>query len=502
MANTEQSDFQLIAAIDLGSNSFHMVLARVDHGEIRILERLGEKVQLGAGLDEEGMLSEEAMQRGFDCLRRFGQLIQGLPESAVRVVGTNALREARNRAYFIRQVRQILGHRVDVVSGREEARLVYLGVAHTLADDAGKRLVMDIGGGSTEFIVGERFESLLRESLQIGCVSFTRNFFADGRITASRYAQAYTHARLELMQIEQPIQRLGWQEAVGSSGTIRAIGQCLQANGQGLGEAGLTRSGLQWLKRRLIKAGQVDKLDLPGLKADRRAILPAGLAILEAAFDALGIDSMTHSEGALREGALYDLLGRHTHEDVRERTLTALIERYHVDVFQATRVEQKAMDLLARVGSDWEFSAKHADLLSWAARIHEVGMDIAHNQYHKHGAYLIEHADLPGFSRYDQQALALLIRGQRRSLPGPERLAEFGEEGQALLRLCMLLRLAILYHHIRGNQDMPCLRARASEAALDLSFPPDWLQENPLTQADFEQEAAFWARVGYTLTVR
>ncbi|WP_304639981.1 exopolyphosphatase [Pseudomonas sp.] len=500
MANTEQTELPLIAAIDLGSNSFHMVLARVDHGEIRILERLGEKVQLGAGLGEDGNLSEESMQRGLDCLRRFAQLINGLPESAVRVVGTNALREARNRAQFIRQVRQILGHRVDVVSGREEARLIYLGVAHTLADDEGKRLVMDIGGGSTEFIVGERFESLLRESLQIGCVSFTRNFFADGRISATRYAQAYTHARLELMQIEQPIQRLGWQEAVGSSGTIRSIGQCLQAGGQGQGE--VTRDGLLWLKRRLIKAGQVEKLDLPGLKAERRPILPAGLAILEAAFDALGIETMTHSEGALREGALYDLLGRHSHEDVRERTLGALIERYHVDVFQAERVEQMAMRLFREVSQGWDLNSKQADLLSWAARIHEVGMDIAHNQYHKHGAYLIEHADLAGFSRYEQQALALLIRGQRRSLPGPERLAEFGEDATALLRLSMLLRLAILYHHIRGNQEMPSLQVEATEAGLTLSFPSGWLADNPLTQADFEQEAVFWAKVGYTLTVR
>lgn len=231
MVQRKQADIPLVAAIDLGSNSFHMVLAKVDHGEIRILERLGEKVQLAAGLNEQGDLTEEAMQRGIDCLRRFAQLTNGLPEGAVRIVGTNALREARNRAQFMRQVRQIIGHRVDVVSGREEARLIYLGVAHTQADDAGKRLVVDIGGGSTEFIVGERFESILRESLQMGCVSFTRLYFPDGKVTPGRYAQAYTAARLELMQIEQAIQRLGWQEAVGASGTIRTIRQCIQSGG-------------------------------------------------------------------------------------------------------------------------------------------------------------------------------------------------------------------------------------------------------------------------------
>ncbi len=503
MVQRKQADIPLVAAIDLGSNSFHMVLAKVDHGEIRILERLGEKVQLAAGLNEQGDLSEEAMQRGIDCLRRFAQLTNGLPEGAVRIVGTNALREARNRAQFMRQVRQIIGHRVDVVSGREEARLIYLGVAHTQADDAGKRLVVDIGGGSTEFIVGERFESILRESLQMGCVSFTRLYFPDGKVTPGRYAQAYTAARLELMQIEQAIQRLGWQEAVGASGTIRTIRQCIQSAGRSQDE--LTPEGLGWLKRKLFKAGQVDKLDIPGLKPDRRPILPAGLAILEAIIDALGVQVMSHSEGALREGVLYDLLGRHRHEDVRERTLSALMERCHVDLEQAARVESKALSLFGKVAVAWgldDDNDKQANMLCWAARVHEVGLDIAHNQYHKHGAYLIEHADLAGFSRQEQQALALLVRGHRRNLPSAERLSEIGEEAVTLLRLCMLLRLAILYHHIRGNQTMPELHVEAGDNHLDIHFPDGWLDANPLTQADFAQEAQFWAKAGYTLTVR
>ncbi|MFZ2288131.1 MAG: exopolyphosphatase [Halopseudomonas yangmingensis] len=494
-------DFPLIAAIDLGSNSFHMVLARVDHGEARLLERLGEKVQLAAGLDARGMLSEESMQRGLDCLRRFAQMINGLPPGAVRVVGTNALREARNRGEFVMRARQILGHPVEIVSGREEARLIYLGVSHSQADDKGRRLVVDIGGGSTEFIVGERFESLMRESLQMGCVSFSQRFFADGRISAARYAQAYTAARLELMPIEQSIQRLGWQEAVGASGTIRSIAQCIQSAGHGQGE--IAPEGLQWLKRKLLKCSHVERLDLPGLKPERRPILPAGLAILEALVDALGIVRMTHSEGALREGVLYDLMGRHHHEDVRERTLNSLMERFHVDQEQALRVERKALGLLGKLQVNWgPFGEEHADLLRWAARVHEVGLDIAHSQYHKHGAYLIEHADLPGFSREDQQSLALLVWGHRRNLPDQRRLAEFGEQGNTLLRLCMVLRLAILYHHIRGTQQMPRLQLDAGADWLTLRFPASWLERNPLTQADFEQEARFWARAGYTLTVR
>lgn len=500
MAQDEQVDLPLVATIDLGSNSFHMVLARVDRGEVRILERLGEKVQLASGLDEQNNLDEEAMQRGLDCLRRFAQLINSLPAGVVRIVATNTLRVARNRELFMRQVKDILGHRVDVISGREEARLIYLGVAHTLADDSGKRLVVDIGGGSTEFIVGERFESVLRESLHMGCVTFAQKFFTDGRITERHYLQAYTAARLELMPIEQSIQRLGWGEAVGASGTVGAIGQCIQ--GAGLSNGEITREGIQWLKRELFTAGDIDKLDLAGLKPERRAILPSGLAILEAVFDALDVQVMVHSEGALREGVLYELLGRHQHEDVRERSLSSLAERSHVDQEQATRVEQKALSLLSKTAETWGLTdSKHADLLRWAARVYEVGLDIAHSQYHKHSAYLVEHADLPGFSRQEQQSLALLVRGHRRSLPSDKRIAEVSEEGIALRRLCMLLRLAILYHHIRGYQDMPELQAEADENRMTLYFPPGWLEQHPLTQADFAREAEYWAKIDYVLTV-
>ena len=500
MPQSPAKNFPLIAAIDLGSNSFHMLLAKADHGEIRILERLGDKVQLAAGIDEQRQLSEEAMQRGLDCLKRFAQLIQGLPPGAVRIVGTNALREARNRAEFIRRAEAILCHPVEVISGREEARLIYLGVSHSIADTAGKRLVVDIGGGSTEFIIGQRFEPLLRESLQMGCVSYTQRHFRDGKITPARFAQAYTAARLELMSIEQGLQRLGWQETVGASGTIRAVGLAIQ--GAGLGNGEVNAEGLAWLKRRVLKLGEVDKIDFDGVKPDRRAIFPAGLAILEAIFDALGLTQMHHSEGALREGVLNDLLGRHQHEDVRERTLGALMERCHVDMEQAARVEAKALSALEQVAVDWNLQEDwHRELLSWAARVHEVGLDIAHYQYHKHGAYLIEHSDLAGFSRQDQSMLALLVRGHRRNIP-QEKFAELREDGDSLVRLCILLRFAILFHHIRGTQEMPKVKLVASERSLELVFPAGWLEANPLTKADFELEAQWLARVGYSLSAR
>lgn len=495
-----QEQFPLIAAIDLGSNSFHMVLARVDQGEIRILERLGEKVQLAAGLDEQRHLTEEAMQRGLDCLARFAQLIQGLPKGAVRIVGTNALRVARNRNQFICRAEALLGHPVEVVAGIEEARLIYLGVSHTLADTQGNRLVVDIGGGSTEFIIGQRFEPLVRESLQMGCVSFTKQFFADGRISPSRYEDAYTAARLELLRAEKSLRRHGWQEAIGASGTIRAIGQTLQAAQLGLGE--VNSAGLAWLKRRLLNLDSVAQIDFAGLKPERRPIFPAGLAILEAIFDALGLESMTHSEGALREGVLYDLIGRHSHEDVRERTLSALVERHHVDQEQAERVRLKALSALEQVADAWKLDQDwHRELLGWAARVHEVGLDIAHYHYHKHGAYLIEHSDLAGFSRQDQLNLALLVRGHRRNIP-LDKFQEANGDTDTLVRLCILLRFAILFHHIRGTQEMPRVRLEAGERSLHVRFPDGWLAANPLTAADFAQEAEWLKRIGYSLTVQ
>ncbi|WP_040260254.1 MULTISPECIES: exopolyphosphatase [Pseudomonas] len=500
MPPLKPTNLSLIAAIDLGSNSFHMVVAKPNRGEIRILERSGEKVQLAAGIDEQRQLSEESMQRGLECLKRFAQLINGLPLGAVRIVGTNALREARNRAEFIRRAEALLGHPVEVISGREEARLIYLGVSHTLADTPGKRLVADIGGGSTEFIIGQRFEPLMRESLQMGCVSFTQRYFRDGKITPARYAQAYTAARLEIMSIENALRRLSWDEAIGSSGTIRAIGSAIKAAGMGAGE--VNAEGLAWLKRKLFKLGDTDKIDFDGIKPDRRAIFPAGLAILEAIFDALELQRMDHCEGALREGVLYDLMGRHGHEDVRERTLSSLMERYHVDLDQAARVEEKALEAFDQVASAWSLDdGVWRDLLSWAAKVHEVGLDIAHYHYHKHGAYLIEHSDLAGFSREDQHMLALLVRGHRRNIP-KERFAEFGEEGAKLIRLCVLLRFAILFHHIRGTQEMPQVQLKAHGDSLDVAFPSGWLENNPLTQADFALEAEWLARVGFALTVR
>lgn len=496
----DMQDGDTLAAVDLGSNSFHLVVARYEHGSLRLIDRLRDSVRMALGLRADGSLEPARRERAVACLARFGQRLRSVPPGRVRAVATNSVRRLANPLSFLLPAETALGHPIEVVSGREEARLIYLGVAHDLAATSQRRLVVDIGGGSTEFIIGERFDSLLRESQQMGCVSYTKRFFADGKLSLARYAQAYTAARLELMGFEQAIRRHGWAEAIGSSGSIRAIGQALKTAGQSNGE--ITPAGLAWLKRKILKADSLAALAIDGVKPERQGILPAGLAILEATFDALDIQSMQHTEGALREGVLYDMIGRQSHEDVRERTLSALMERCHVDLEQAARVEAKAQSILAKVGAAWGLNDDwHRELLGWAARVHEVGLDIAHYHYHKHGAYILEHADLAGFSRIDQQMLALLVRGHRRNIP-VERFAEFGEEGDKLVRLCIVLRFAILFHHIRGMQEMPEVEFVVGPRSLEAVFPPGWLAANPLTEADIAAEAQWLARVGYSLSGR
>lgn len=492
--------FRQLAAIDLGSNSFHMVVARPDRGELRIQERRSEKIQLGAGLDSRNRLTEDVQKRALACLRRFAERIAGMPAGSVRVVGTNALRQAHNSEQFIARAERILGHPIDIVAGREEARLIYLGVSHTLADDHGRRLVIDIGGGSTEFIVGERFEPLLTESLHMGCVSYARRFFPRGRITEDAFAQAYTAARQELLPVRAAIAGAGWKNAVGSSGTIKAIQTVAEA--AGWATEGITAASLDRLRRRATRAGHADQLDLPGLEESRRGIFAPGLAILCAAFDALGIDHMTHSTGALREGALYDLLGRIRHEDVRDRSVLALVRRNHADEAHAERVAKTALALFDQLARRWGLDADDRELLRWAALLHEIGLDISHSNFQKHGAYLVQHTDLPGFSRQEQRLMAVLVRNHRRKFSA-ESLAELPpDRHQSALRLCVLLRLAVVLHHGRNEKRLPRLVLRERAGLLELVLPRRWQQTRTLALADLGQEAEFLAAAGVALQVR
>jgi len=489
-----------VAAVDLGSNSFHMVIGRVVEPDVRILDRLRERVQLAAGLDAKGRLSEAAQERALSCLERFGQRLRGMPVDRVRAVGTNTLRRAKNSASFLARARQALGHPIEVVSGREEARLVFLGVSHSLPETEERRLVVDIGGGSTECILGERFEALEAESMHMGCVSYTLRFFGEGELKRDSFRKAEIAARLELQTIERRFRATGWEDAAGASGTVNAIAEIVRQNGWS--DQGITRYGLRKLRKALTSAGSTDKLDLPGLKADRAAVLPGGLAILIALFDSLGVAQMRPAKGALREGVLYDLLGRIRHEDVRDRTIRRFEERYHVDLEQAARVEWTALHLLRQVAPDWRLDvAALRPLLSWAARLHEIGLAIAYSSHHKHGAYLVTHSDMPGFSNDGRRAVAALIRAHRGKLR-PQDLPDLQViDPEALLRLALVLRLAVVLNRSRSGQPLEDLRVVVHKKTLRLRFPEGLLDGNPLTKADLDREKHQFSRAGYRLKV-
>ncbi len=488
-------DINALAAIDLGSNSFHLVVAREEQGEIRVVEKLGEKVQLAAGIGPDKKLSEDAILRGLACLERFSERLQTVPIDRIRVVGTNALRVARNRKDFIRRAERILGCSVEVIAGREEARLIYLGVSHTLSDDGDSRLIVDIGGGSTEFIIGQQFEPQEMESLHMGCVSYRTRYFESGKIKRKYFDRAVLSARMELQSIRDQYLARGWQEVVGSSGTIRNIERVLVA--RGWTESGITRDALGRLKGLILSYDHVDELDIEGLKPERKSVFPSGVAILIALFDALGIDEMAYSDGALREGVLYDVLGRLSHEDVRERTVLALMERFHVPQEQAVVCEQTAVSLFDQLQQEWNLLPRDRELLNWSACLHEVGRCIAHSQFHKHGAYLIEQSDLAGFSTNEQRELAILVRLHRRKIALQE-LDNFPpSRTMQLKKLMFLLRLSVILCAPRFMPSPPDVKVSLSKGMLQMSFLDAWPENYPLALEMLREEMSLWPKVGF-----
>lgn len=488
----------MVAAIDLGSNSFHMVVARIDNDQLVMVDRLRESVRLGEGLKDDKTLEAKVSQRALDCLSRFGQRLRGLPSSSVRAVGTNTMRQIADGGEFLRAAEHALGQPIEIIAGAEEARLVYLGVAHGLAAGEDTRLVIDIGGGSTELILGQGMQPGRRDSLYMGCVSMSRLMFSNGRISEDAMASAMLRAALEIRPVKQLYHTDKWQTAVGSSGTIRAIHSVVVGNGWS--DEGISAAGLKKLRKRLVAAGHVDAIELDGLSDERRPVFAGGVAVLSALFETLQIEQLQVSDLALREGLLYELIGYIQHQDVRGRTVDSLCQRFGTDEDQAQRVEVTANALLTQVARDWDLSNnENALVLSWACRLHEIGLSLAHSGFHKHGAYILANADLPGFSRQQQARLSALVRNHRRKFSNglfkelPKRLSE------STRRLCILLRLAVLMHRGRSRDNKPMLYLDVNDKKIKVTFPDNWLQDHPLTRIELEREAEYLAAAGFKL---
>lgn len=489
-----------LAAVDLGSNSFHLVVARYEKGQLQVIDRLREAVRLAAGLSEDGSLSNEKRRHALACLAQFGQRIAHLPDDRVWAVGTNTVRKLRSPRAFLIAAETALGHPIEVVSGREEARLIYLGVARGIPNNSRRRLVIDIGGGSTEFIIGEGFTALERESLQMGCIASTLKYFPNGEINRRRYDEAHASIALELQQFATDYKARGWKECWGSSGTIKAIGEIAHKLGEKDGS--ITRAVLEEIRDSLIKAGHTDAIKLPGLSEDRRSVIAGGAVILHAVVETLGIKTLQACETAMRDGLLWDMVGRAEHNDPRDATIAALCQRYSVEEAQAERVARSALIMFDAVAARWKLDETHRTWLHFAARVHEIGLAIAHSQHQQHAAYILANSDLAGFTRLEQQVLAVVVRGHRRAIPAKELKSIPTRAAMAAQRLMILLRLAALLHRSRVDERVPKLAIEGDEDSLRLSLPERWLQSHPLTETDLAQEKEHLAAIDFELVVR
>jgi len=490
-----------VAAVDLGSNSFHMIVCSLTDGKLQTIDRLKEMVRLASGLDKRNFLDEVTQERALACLERFGQRIRHFPPESVRIVGTSTLRTARNAAQFLEKAELALNHPIHIISGIEEARLIYQGVANNLSSQAKLRLVMDIGGGSTEYIIGSGDNPLDKESLPMGCVTVSNLFFKDGKLSKTEFNQAVLFAQRRLEPFQQKFQAGLWDEAIGASGSLRAIDKVLLA--KNWSNNGITREGLELLVQHIYNTPHINALNLPELDPERLPVFVGGVAIVYATFKSLNITQMTISDGALREGLIHDLLGRIYDHDIRSATVRQIAERYHVDILHAQRIKQTVDYLLAQLPEDY-FQIDHEQarqFLHWAAELHELGHDIAHSQYHKHSAYVIENGDFAGFSRQDQMLLAAIVRVHRRKfalkvfadLPAP-----WHYEAP---KLALLLRLSVLLHRNRQDYEVPQFQFSWVKSKIKLRFPDGWLDTSPLTQADLLYEAENLKIAGLKLEV-
>ncbi|MBU6476472.1 MAG: Ppx/GppA family phosphatase [Xanthomonadaceae bacterium] len=487
----------LLASVDLGSNSFRLLVARWEGGELRPVDRLREVIRLAAGLGPDGGLDAKKRKEALDCLARFGQRLSSVPACRVRAVATNTVRQMRAPLRFLKAAEHALGHVIEVVSGREEGRLIWLGVTHALPRSDQRRLVIDIGGGSTEIIMGQGFEPELTESVQAGCVASSLRFFPNGRITAKRWQRAREELGVLMQQFAAEYRERRWSEAWGTSGTMQAIASI--AAGMGDPANSITRKSLGRMRDALLRAGSARAVVLPGLAGDRRPSIAAGIAIAEVLFDALGLDQIGVSEGALREGLLWDMIGRASGHDPRVASLGGLARRCGIDAAQAQRVEARALALFDKVASDWRLDGRTRGWLAWSARVHELGMSISHSHHQRHASYILLHSDLAGFSTLDQQVLATIVRNHRRK-PAPELLEALPARMRVpVARVTCLLRLAVLLCRTREEPGASPLRVFVRGKGIHVCIPVSWRRSRPLTVADLRTEKNMLQGLGVRL---
>jgi len=489
------------AAVDLGSNSFHLVISRYNHGEFTVIDRQREVVRLAAGLDENNNLSEEVAERALRCLAQFGQLLASLPADNIRAVGTNALRRLSGKNKFLERAERSLGHSIEIIAGREEARLIYLGVSKWSSSKDESRLVIDIGGGSTEIIAGKGDIAHCRESLEVGCVVMNREFFDDGKLSQKRFDKAILAAELAIQPVVKQFRMQGWSQVIGCSGTMKSMALAMVQGG--LSNHNIRKDGLQALLQQAIDAEHLDNLSVPGVSRDRLPVFAGGLSILIALFDLFDIQEMSVSDIALREGVLYDLVGRSSAEDIRDVSVSAMLSRWAVDTTHGDKVKNTAMMMYNQVAGDWDVRDDlFENSLEWSAQLHEVGLQISHDGYHKHGAYLVENADMAGFAKRDQILLAALIIGHRRKFP----LGVFESLPSILVtpakRIAVLLRIAALLHRGRSSQLSTSVEVVADGQRIELKFDSDWLENHPLTKADLKQEQTWLKAIGVKLSFK
>lgn len=483
-----------LAAVDLGSNSFRLEIGRYEFGHIQRVEYLKETVRQGSGLDEERNLTQEAMERGWACLARFGERLAGFPRAQVRAVATQTLREARNREEFLSRGSEVLGYPIDVVSGPEEARLIYQGVARLLPQSDERRLVVDIGGRSTELILGHQFTPHAVASYRVGSVAWSQRYFARGEFTPQAFATAEIAAKAVLDEALGTFRRDAWEIAYGSSGTAGAVGDILQAAGGAPGV--ITREGLHWLQDRLLRAQTADRVRLEGLKEERRPVIGGGISVLRAVFDLLDIQQMHVAQGALRQGALYDLLDREQPgTDLRTATVNGLMHRFAVDMEHAERVAHTACALFSQAAPSG--SERAARKLEWAARLHEIGCRISHSDYHRHGAYILDNTDAAGFAVPELHRLGVLVQGQRGKVRKID--ADLQDSIFALQLVCM--RIAVALCHARRDPDTAGLSLRTDRNRFLLAARPGWSAAFPQSAHLLHEEVQAWQKTPWELVV-